>query len=408
MRTWSIVENMLLLMGLSFLSQSCMEVELCDTDLHPHRTVLDFRYHWAENYQLQKTDSMKVVAIRPVNILRYEFKVTSKAEGNQGNLISPEGERQSWIYDVSDGQNRWKNDYLWVRPGNYKFVSYTVDSGMMGDGLIGSQEDENAVVADFSDLYFSYRPFKVTDSQIKDVFGSWKTHNTYTDYVSGKVKPVFFAQADYVDIPMVQDLAQTAVIDFFPKPVTQHVSFGFILEKEAGIVVDSVTAEIAGVPATIELATGLLHPEKTYKMLFRMYYPALQNREDSAQASRLECHGNVDLTGIIRSVSENMQTGPGILQLAVYSHVTEEADGNMPSRTFQKIFYAGINLFYTLTENKLLEWEEDEGKYSQTCHEAAIEIGDVLKLSKDKVLDGGSGSTGLDKWFDGEDIDLDI
>ena len=392
------------------LMAACVEVDLCYVENHPHRTVLDFRYHWGEEYAEERTDSMKVVAVRPVNLMRYEFRVTANEQDNKGVLLSPLEEREMEHFVGEDGiKYPTANDYLWVRPGNYKFVTYSMDSDLVIDET-GADLPEDSVVlsADLSNLVVAYKPFAVDDPRVTDVFGDWKTYNTYTDYVSGSTKPIFCGHVDYVDIPVAENGEQTVTVEFTPEPVTQHVTFRFALEKEDSIVVDSITAEIAGVPASMQMTTGLVDPNKSYKMLFKVAYPALASREDSMHAERLECSGEVDVTGIVRSVNESMRTGPGILQLAVYSHVTRRFDGIPVPMTYQKVFYAGINLYNTLTTTKLLEWEEGAEMYSQTCHEAVLDIGAVLKLDKDKVIDGGSTSTGLDRWFPGDDIDLDI
>lgn len=396
------------------LMAACTEVELCYVENHPHRTLLDFRYHWDE-YAEDRTDSMKVVAVRPVNLFRYEFRVSAEEQGNKGVLLSPLEERQEELVVGEDGfAHASGNDCLWVRPGNYKFVTYTMDSDVVMDGTVvpdSSSEasgGEASFATDFSDLVVAYKSFKVNDPNVKNVFGDWISYNTYTDYVSGSKSRIFAGHVDYVDVPITATGQDTMTVEFTPKPVTQHVVFRFAIEKEAGIVVDSITAEIAGIPASLELTTGLVNSEKSYKMLFKTFYPALSSREDSAQAVRLDCSGEVDVTGIVRSVSEDMRTGPGILQLAVYSHVTTEATDVLPSLTLQKVFYAGINLYNTLSATQLLDWDESAGKYRQTCYEAELEIGSVLKLSKDRILNGGSGSTGLDEWFAGDEIDLDI
>ena len=72
---------------------SCTEVDLCQAE-HPHRSFMDFRFHWKEEYQGNRPDSMGVIAVRPVNILRYEFRITAEESHNNGILMQPETERQ--------------------------------------------------------------------------------------------------------------------------------------------------------------------------------------------------------------------------------------------------------------------------------------------------------------------------
>ena len=85
---------------------SCTEVDLCQAE-HPHRSFMDFRFHWKEEYQGNRPDSMGVIAVRPVNILRYEFRITAEESHNNGittygyavvNITSPhsDGMKVNW------------------------------------------------------------------------------------------------------------------------------------------------------------------------------------------------------------------------------------------------------------------------------------------------------------------------
>lgn len=398
---------------LVFYFVACTEVELCKYVVHPHHSYLDFCFHWDEDYAENHSDSMMVIAVRPMNVMRYDFRVTAKETGNKGIMLSPDEERMKENdYEGEDGKiHQSTNDVLWVRPGIYKFVAFAIESEAYEDCFEVTDfinDETNEVNTDFSDLLITYRSFKVNDKAVTGKYGDWKSYNTYSDYISSFVNPVYMDHLNYIDVPIADEASNAVRLDFSPQPITQHVMFRMQIEKEEGVMVDSIIAEISGIPAAMELSTGLLRPEKSYKMLFKMGYPSLANREDSLHVSPLVCSGELETTGIVRSANESLQTGPGILSLAVYTHVLRKGVDGLSDRAFQKVFYAGINLFHTLTQTKLLEWDEEQAKYKQVCREAILDIGDILKIDQDRIVNGGSDNTGMDRWFDGENIILDI
>ena len=224
-------------------------------------------------------------------------------------------------------------------------------------------------------------------------YGEWKDYNAYSDFISSEGVPVFYARVDHVSVPLAKEGTGQVVVDFTPEPLTQDVSFVFHIEKTADVVVDSLTAEISGIPSTMELTTGLILAQKTYKLLFRPTYAALPS-------AAWRCEASVNIPGIVRSHTEDMVTGPGILQIAIYTHYDYEEEGTQ--RKAAKVFHAGINLYHTLKERKSLQWDEEENG------SITVEIGSPLNIDKDGILNGGSTSTGLDQWIPGETFEIEV
>ena len=88
----------------------------------------------------------------------------------------------------------------------------------------------------------------------------------------------------------------------------------------------------------MELTTGLILAQKTYKLLFRPAYAALPSAADSTSTEALRCEAAVNIPGIVRSHTEDMVTGPGILQIAIYTHYDYEEEGTQ--RKAAKVFHA--------------------------------------------------------------------
>ncbi len=386
---------------------SCTEVDLC-REAHPHHSYLDFRFNWKEEYKDAHGDSMRIIAVRPVNIMRYEFRVTSQEEDNVGVMLSPEEEADECRKLMQTGaiiDPGRKGSNLWVRPGEYNFATFAWDSNMLSDvtELLGATDEQEELGSDFSHLLLSYRPFDVTEPQVKGRYGDWIDYNPYSQYISSFGMKIYYAYANHVNVPVPEEGTGVVRVDFTPEPATQRITFRFDIEKTADLVVDSLVAEISGIPSTIDLTSGVITADKTYKMLFQPEYPELPSYTDSLTAGRLECEGDVDVTGIMRGYNDEMITGPGILQVGIYARTLTD-DG----QKVYKLFRAGINLFHTLKDLKILEWDEEVQGYRQTCREAVISISSTLKVNKDGVVNEGTGSTGLDEWTDGGDVDLDV
>ncbi len=383
---------------------ACTEVDLCYAD-HPHRSELDFRFHWDEKYTDVIPDSMGVIAVRPVNILRYEMRTTSNEKDNKGVMLSPLSEKQP-----SESPADFGTDRLWVRSGEYTFAAFGCDMGSLDNSMqiVNADGDPTTLGSSLSPLYFSYMHYPIDDPRVTDSYGSWREFNAYSDYISSKGTPVFFAKTEHINIPVEKDSVGIITVDFTPQPLTQSVAFVFHIEKSQDVVVDSLTAEISGVPSTIELTTGLIKAQKTHKMLFRPTYKPLATLADSAAVTSLTCSDTINVTGIVKAYNADMLTGPGILILATYVHVDEYDEAKGTTQRKAKVFYASINLYNTLKENKLLDWDEEKDGYLQTVQNAVIEVKNKLIIEKDKIINDGTTSTGLDTWVPGAQIEIPI
>ena len=235
---------------------SCTEVDLCQAE-HPHRSFMDFRFHWKEEYQGNRPDSMGVIAVRPVNILRYEFRITAEESHNNGILMQPETERQPSADTLAPAGTH----NLWVRSGEYNFATFGWDEGELVDAtdIVDAQGDAATLGSGLTPLYLTYRHYPVDDPKVAGAYGEWKDYNAYSDFISSEGVPVFYARVDHVSVPLAQEGTGQVVVDFTPEPLTQDVSFVFHIEKTADVVVDSLTAEISGIPSTMELTLSLIH-----------------------------------------------------------------------------------------------------------------------------------------------------
>ena len=436
-----------LLLPLWLLCYACStEVELCYEPLHPHHTLLDFRFQWDDEYAGTIPDSMRVTAIRWSNIVRYDYQVTSGASDNKGTLLYPadeavdltgqkniapmtrngetgdsevtdEGNGGNEETDSGNGENTGSdegNGNDEATPGEetpdentpeekvlkyYREMAINTATGKK-QGKVTGENGEGL----YSEINLVYKHYPASSPYIKSYAGTWTDYNPYADYILGYFAPIYSDMVDLIEVPLSNSGSpQTVTVNFHPTPVTQRLTFTFDVDKAEGVVIDSMIAEVSGVPARMELNTGYVDADKTYKVLFKPNYDnaGYTTKADSMAAAVIRCTGVVQVIGIIQSYNPEWSTGPGVMHLAIYTH-TEDDEG--AQRT--KLHRVCINLYNTLEQAGLMEWDKDKKKYKQAVKEAILPIEAVLEVKKDQAAGGEDTESGIDNWETAGRIDL--
>lgn len=416
--------------------QACnTEVELCYYSDHPHRATLDVRYDWDEWADKGKhPERMYVLAHRIVNTYKYVFSTETKASGNRATMLFPV-EEQVDLYppktetpvtpenpDASEtpddpetpnepsdeedtpplvtdalavSEENAGNDEevveqpepeVWhkmrLKNGIYRFLAFNCDTRAFDiDGLKEFQENPDY---DIANLYLKYRTVPKAD---KDGALAWKDYNLYSDFVESDNAPIFYAVEENVEAK----LNERVVVTFKPNLVTQRITVNFTINKDKGVRIDSLLADMSGIPSGIQLATGYLITDKTYKVMFKPTCP-----DNNENATTVSCTGALNVTSIVRSSDASLITGPGIMQLAVYTSTLDSESNERKKKMLQCI----INLRNTLTREKLVRWADDDEHIIQNKKTGTINIQNVLRIEKDAILEDSDSDTGLDRWID--------
>jgi hypothetical protein len=98
--------------------------------------------------------------------------------------------------------------------------------------------------------------------------------------------------------------------------------------------------------------------------------------------------------GLVSSNSKELDTGPGMLQLAIYTYT--ENNGRRKS----KVFHVGINMYNTMRKYGYVLAGSDE--------KIVLEIERELNLKKDEIIESEETDTTIDYWIIREDIHVDI
>lgn len=353
------------------------DVKLC-YDVHPLRAYIDFQYNWEGHTNLP--DSMRVIAYRRINSLKYQMMTTARPSNNVGYVIYPFEEI---------GENKGGNTPLWLRGGEYELLAFSGIPDILTDETYAFFNND---IDNLDSLKLKYKLYQyTTDTPLLAEYVDWVDSNPYSGFIADSEEPIYIAK-NTLYVPNDKH-NRHITCSFTPRPASsQKVNVEFVISpKEDGIVIDYVHAEMAGIASEITLGTGLVSVENTGKILFTP-----QCSPTGSAAATVTVKGSFFATGIVRSTNKSKVVGPGILQLNVHTHITQTKGGKTVTQA--KTFRANINLYNTLTATPSLVYSEANNGFVQSVKELTLKIGQTLEITRDKVL--ATPESSLDYWVD--------
>ena len=138
--------------------------------------------------------------------------------------------------------------------------------------------------------------------------------------------------------------------------------------------------------------------KKTYKTIFM----ATEFEEPDSEKSTdiwngtTKYVGNINVLGLLSSNSPELDTGPGILQMAIYTYALNERGEKKT-----KIFHVGINLYNTINKySRVIGGYDDK---------VILDVEQILELKKDEVINNSNDDSAVDNWIEiDDDIHIDI
>lgn len=440
---------------------ACSEVDLCTNATHPHSATVSFDFVWDDSNH--RPDTMAIVAYRVVNNWKRMFSVnaetkkgfylnpqTAAASANNtsgttsgantntetntttGNANTDSDDSSSGGMDVtveeegsgseeeSTGSEQTKTPGVDVetgtfsiRQGDYKFIAVSGDKDAQDLTEIYDFVNEKKGLRD---ICVNYYDFDKDDPRLQSRLTGWTDYNQYARYIQPAVSPIHY---DTVSIVKVQE-GEHVTCTFRPKSITQNIDVYFTIAKDitsAPFVIDSVWAEISGVPRSVSVANGYLDITRTAKMMFPMELTPGSETSTGADGydnTTVKCHGNIDVTSIVnvqQLEGEDLETvrkkvyGPGIMQVIIFTHSKQiNSEGNHVSKKIQGV----INLYNTLKNADLISISED-GRYAtrRTPH-GTLNINAQMTINGSSIVNNPDDTGGIDRWLTVEDIIIDI
>lgn len=394
---------------------ACSEVELCDS-VHPHVTPIKFKYEWGDN-ETKKPDNMGVLMYRVVN----KWSQLVGIDTNTG-LVSvvepPTTEEEPPATEEASTKTRAEDegttDKASVPPGEYKFITFPLDSKEFDYSDVFKFIETKGLDFTLHDIGLDYKEYSINDPNLHKGLQGWDDYNAYSKYIQPDVDIMFYDSTQMVTVERNVQFEHM----FRPQALSQNVDIYFDIEKkidERPFVIDSVWAEISGIPRHLNLRNGYLDIKKTNKMMFKSELtPQIGEKgKDNDNNPYLKCHGNIDVTSIVnvqqkpgQSESDVMRKiyGPGIMQVIIYSHTTDAETGKLYRRKWQGI----INLFRVLNKANLTEVSQDGGYVKRRSEHGVLQIDAKLMIDGEKIVASDGDNEPIDRWIPTSNILIDI
>jgi len=361
----------LLLFCLTLMSSCAEELILCEVTELGHRSPFTIEFDWSQSVVVP--DTMEIVAYRPYHMTKYHYSAVPQTDAiwRLDSLI--EWQKPMGVSDDSVPEYLRSGDY-WVT-AIYQSKPYI-------------QLEENDTTNIESEFLMKY-----TYSFNKAFQNPADSAPKYTKWVDFNPEyPYFYDEGTgcFDQVPACSD-GQQLLLHFTPKPFSQCVTVKFDLQlADEDIYVDSIQAEISGVARSKQLLSGYLDTDVTAsgKVLFS------PNLIVSGQDQHLiHASSRVYGLGFLSPVYSDMKTGPGIINMAIYTRFREPS-GVMKQRTI----FAGINLFEVYRQHPLTQISEDGAHriVSSMVDEIIIETPIVI-YGKDFVEDNNK-ENGVEIW----------
>ena len=440
---------------------SCTDAELCYQPNHPHRADAKFSFDWGSYQEIP--DSMLVICNRVVNLWKAAAVVNSQTnighfifnaprvpaeetpapptEGEETDTPTEGEETDTPAPSTRAAISSPESDRFSLPVGTYKFLTISCDTTELDYTNVYKFLNDNTGMV-LQDVDVSYKTYGIRDKGYRGFRPGWEDNNNYgARYMQPDVYPLFYDTIAPRDL----NLGETMRCHFTPNALTQNIDVYLTIKKKSennNFTIDSVQAELAGIPISLNLSTGYLDITKTAKLPFRMdRYVDGQKLEvvkdsegkivssgDTHESTEIECHGNIDCTGIVYNADPEALSGPGIMQLAIYLTIEKkipiyqrDQNGDLVlddngqliiigynTMRSAKMIQGKINLFHTLREADLLEYLAGGRYVKKKVDHAVLRINADVELNADNISE--ESNEGMDSWVSSgsKDIIIDI
>ena len=297
--------------------------------------------------------------------------------------------------DADEGPLTWFR----VPVGSYRFLTFNMDTTeFIYDDVLQYISGDDSM--SMGDLYLEYRVYAKDEPGLRETIPGWQDYNPYAGYIQPDICAFCVATT-------TTELAsgQRFRCNFRPDLVSQNVDVYFNIQKARGsapFAIDSVVAEISGLPYRMNIVNGYLDISRTNKMMFRMGFVG---GSDSYSTQAVRCHANINIPGIVPGASTDVNTGPGIMQVIIYASAANPDDPD--GRPLTKKIQGKINLYNTLREARLTDYTDDFKFVKRTSAHGTLDIKADLVIDGNQILESPDNDGGIDSWI-GCDSDFEV
>lgn len=370
-----------LLFGVLFMASSCTDVKLCEEDEHPHHANALYYFYWNHFSNKSPVDSMYVVAYRVINQWKSTMCVSTKTRFGHF-LHNP--------YQLTSDSI----DAFRISSGDYKFLTFSYYPDEFDYSTVDSFITTSSIP--LQDISIHYKLYERSDSVLSVVIPDWTDYNVYNGqkcYMQPELHTLCY------DTLSVRKLWPNGYyqLNFYPRPLTQHIDVSFDIEKNltntTGFTVDSVFAELSGIPTTIGLFTGFLDITRTGKTMFKMKFT-----KDKLMNKKLSLKASIDVPSVIQNTDDKTYYGPGIMQVVIYTTTTYQSPYTNTTETLRKAFQGKINLYNSLKTANLIKYTNDGLHVMRNGDKKTLRINAKMVIDGEKIIKNADDYGGLDRW----------
>jgi len=390
---------------------SCVDTDLCPdpADQHPHLASVSYGFDWSKTPDTPPNipDSMYVVAYRVINAWKSSVMVYckgKKADPAPGKYVNNNVE-QPTVYPNQTSTDSISTDsiktdtikHFKVKSGEYKFICFNGSNEELNYSQIDQFIYQDGI--DMHDLYLTFRTYGKESPDLNRIIPKWTDYNNYTGYMQPLLRAIYY---DTLTVRTLLPNHSYHEVFTHPKRLTQRLTFAFDIKKELDedtFTVDSVFAEVSGIPYSVNLSNGFIDITKTSRMMFRADFD-----EDTPTNNKVHCTAMIDVPTLIANEYDDVFHGPGIMQIMVCCSVLDPDTGKRVPKKFQGI----INLYKTIQAAKLITYTVDKKHVKKNKDYATLEIKADLVVNGMSILKSNDANDGLDSWIPKDRIIVDI
>lgn len=365
---------------LTLLVISCAQVELNEKVSSSPYAGMKFEFDWG---QYEEPDSVILIMSRIINTRHYVQEISLK---NVPEIL-PDDNEEIPVTRAGNGKEEGEgeivDDKLQIKGGEYFMLAISKPEEGVEVLHIDNFVNDNTI--SINDLSVSVQQKEL--NEIPELVGSndkdyikWMDFNPNYSYVTN-ISPIYIASLKNVDIKTGNDFS----IKFTPKMMTQKIKIPFQVAIEEGVEITNVIAEISGVVKEVNAVTCTIDSAKTYRVIFK---PQLLKTENNT----LSYEGEINVLGLFPSRKPSFITGPGILQLAIYT----QAQGK------KRIFHTAKNLYKEIREADLLTYTGEGNKYQVAKESATLSTDYKFKITVKQIVT--DNEDGIDIWQENDNF----
>lgn len=374
-----------LLGWLTLLMVACdTEVELCEEYEHPHAVSVEYNFFWGGINPNELNDSMMIVATRVIDLWKSSARVSSTGSPSEGTYL---WNAPKEITDTVADINTFNTSWFKLRRGEYKFVTFNRNDEEIDYENVDRYMRNDAMP--MSELNAVYKSYPKNDPHLKLLLPDWTDYNGYSDYMQPSSHPIYYDTLTY----SIREKYLHRILFHNLRRLTQRITLKFDILKDSPqqpFTIDSVFVEMSGLPYVINLASGYIDITKTKKMMFKAKFA-----QDTETSKKVSCSAIMDVPSIVKSESDDLYMGPGIMQVMICCSAVDPDD---PTQRRNKKFQGIINLFHTLERANLIRLTEDGQHALRNMEEAVLVINAEMVVDGEKVLESSDDNGGLDVW----------